>query len=123
MRTRRYIGVFIATISMVSIGHLKNAVADNVWRVSLDQAQCIQHNAELYQQAGLDPIIIVVRSCPETDLVAAMQSVTENSGLFGLQEGDDIIIMTSDELECFRQKNLIPHTNGYIEINKEDPCD
>lgn len=108
---------------VMALASASSGVTQNVWRISLDQARCIQDNADAYRNIGRDPIVIVVQSCPEADLVAAVQALTENSGLFGTQNGDDIIVMTSEELACFQQIELNESLDGLIEIDKDKPCE
>ncbi|MGH1575705.1 hypothetical protein [Planktotalea sp.] len=113
--------VFLFSIAL-AVGAPLCADSD-VWRLHIEQAKCIQDNVANYLASQQDPLVIVVKACPETDLAAAMAKSAQNSGIFNVSEGDDVLILQPSELSCFGRLPLDDAAGPVIEIDRVALCE
>ena len=97
-------GAFAAVINALSLlGAVDLAHAADSWTISNEQFACIAQNHIAYMEQSGDPVVIVVHGCPEPDPTEALQIASRNSGIFNVNDGDQVLILSKLELTCLSQ--------------------
>lgn len=103
------------------------ASAQEVWKLSSDQARCVISNLPEYQKSEAVPIVIFVQVCPTVDRMEALQALQQNSSTLPrvtvAEDGtalDQVIVYTAEELLCLKSLQLDLDTSPVLLPQK--PC-
>ena len=98
-----------------------------LWNVKADHFQCLLQNVDAHLATGLDPVVIFLTACPETDLVKIMASTSQNLAVSDVKTVDDsveqpaeVITFTRAQLACLAR--IDPVAAAPVLQVPKDPC-
>jgi len=113
--------VILIGCAFCALGGVAASADEAIWRFDAAQGRCVQENISVYETSDMNPVVIVLSACPETDLAKVLRASSENSGLFSVNDGDRVLVLSHEELACFGELEL--PDEGIVEVRRGSVCE
>lgn len=122
--------LFRSACLLALLGTPHSAYSQEGWRLTPEDASCLQENLTSYEASTDEPVVIFLRVCPVVDRAEALRQLQQNDA--GLPAGpsvvvapdgapfDEVIVYSRSELTCLR--TILSTAEGSPIILPQSPC-